>query len=421
MTNGSPKDPLEGVRVLELGSYIAAPTAGRLLADFGAEVIKVERPQTGDEIRSWRLHSGTTSMLYRTINRNKKSIVADLREESGQNLVLELVRHVDVVLENFRPGTLEKWGLSPARLSEVNPELIFVRISAYGQTGPQSKQPGFGAIAEATGGLRALTGDPDRTPVRVGVSIADSIAGLYGAFGAVLGLFDMLSRRQASGIASQPATLAERTIDVALNESVLSMMESLIPDYEAFGINRERVGGRMEGISPTNSYRCLEGRSVVIAGNGDAIYERFMTAIGRPELGTRPDLANNKLRWTKREELDEAINSWTETRTVDEVLTTLNDAGVPAGLIYTAADISTDPQYLARGMVQKMDVSTGDEQLTGVGFPGIVPQQGGTPRRIRNLGPELGEHTEQVLAELLGKTDTEIADFLAQTNGVLRG
>jgi formyl-CoA transferase len=409
--------PLTGIRVLELGSYIAAPTAGRLLADFGADVIKVERPITGDELRGWRLHAGTTSMLYRTINRNKRSVVADLREESGRGLILDLLQHVDVVVENFRPGTLERWGLSPERMSEVNPELIFVRISAFGQTGPQASQPGFGAIAEAVGGLRELTGDADRTPVRMGISIADSIAGLYAAFGAVMALYELVTRKN-TGLPTLP--LADRTIDVALSESVFSMMESLVPDYEAFGVSRERTGGRIEGIAPTNAYRCLGGRSVVIAGNGDGIYKRFMEVIDRPDLGSRADLSNNQLRWAKREELDSAINSWTEERSVDEVLATLAAAGVPAGAIYAAPDIAADPQFLARGMIQRRDVSTGDELLHDVGFPGIVPQLGEQPREIRTLGPDLGEHTAEVLSGLLGRSPDEIDDFLANTNGATR-
>ncbi|MGA9873301.1 MAG: CoA transferase, partial [Rhodococcus sp. (in: high G+C Gram-positive bacteria)] len=239
--------PLSGVRVLELGNYIAAPTAARMLADFGAEVIKVERPGTGDELRNWRLYSGTTSMLYRTINRNKKSIVLDLRTEQGRQDVIDLAAHCDVVLENFRPGTLEKWGISPEVLSEKNPDLIITRISAFGQTGPMSERPGFAAVAEAYGGFRNLVGDPDRPPVRVGVSIGDSIAGLYAAFGCVMALF----QRQT---ATSTLSLEQRSIDVALNESILSMMESLIPDYLAYGVERERVGGRMEGIAPSNAY-----------------------------------------------------------------------------------------------------------------------------------------------------------------------
>jgi formyl-CoA transferase len=389
--------PLEGVRVLELGNYIAAPTAGRMLADFGAEVIKVERPQTGDELRNWRLYAGTTSMLFRTINRNKKSIVLDLKTERGRELVLELIKHCDVLLENFRPGTLEKWGLGPEVLNEANPDLVITRISAFGQTGPLSARPGFAAVAEAVGGLRELVGDPDRAPVRVGVSIGDSIAGIYAAFGTVMSLFQREANR-----GDAPVPLDQRIIDVALNESILSVMESLVPDYLAYGVKRERVGGRMEGIAPTNAYPCNDGASIIIAGNGDAIYGRYMQLIGRPDLATDPDLQTNAGRWLRRDELDAAIAEWTMQHSRDEALALLEEAGVPSGPIYTAADICADEQYAARNMIQDFDVDTGGERPASVGFPGIVPVIGGTSLPIRNVGPDLGEHTDAVLAELLG-------------------
>lgn len=389
--------PLEGVRVLELGNYIAAPTAGRMLADFGAEVIKVERPETGDELRNWRLYAGTTSMLFRTINRNKKSIVLDLKTERGRELVLELVAHCDVLLENFRPGTLEKWGLGPDVLNEANPELVITRISAFGQTGPLSARPGFAAVAEAVGGLRELVGDPDRPPVRVGVSIGDSIAGIYAAFGTVMSLFQREANR-----GSTPIPLPQRIIDVALNESILSVMESLVPDYLAYGVKRERVGGRMEGIAPSNAYPCSDGTSIIIAGNGDAIYGRYMQLIGRSDLGADPDLQTNAGRWLRRDELDAAISEWTRRHSRDEALALLDQAGVPSGPIYTAADICADEQYAARNMIQDFDVDTGGERPASVGFPGIVPVIGGASLPIRTVGPDLGEHTDAVLAELLG-------------------
>ena len=391
--------PLHGVRVLELGNYIAAPTAGRMLADFGAEVIKVERPVTGDELRNWRLYAGDTSMLYRTINRNKKSVVLDLKTERGRELVLDLVRHCDVLLENFRPGTLEKWGLGPEVLNEANPHLVVTRISAFGQTGPLSSRPGFAAVAEAVGGMRELVGDPDRAPVRVGVSIGDSIAGIYAAFGTVMALFEREARRNAG---HAPVSLAQRIIDVALNESILSVMESLVPDYLAYGVKRERVGGRMEGIAPSNAYPCKDGSSIIIAGNGDAIYSRYMTLIGRPDLATDPDLQTNAGRWLRRDELDAAIGEWTIRHGRDEALSLLDGAGVPSGPIYTAADICADEQYAARNMIQDFVVDTGGERPSVVGFPGIVPVIGGRSLPIRNVGPDLGEHTDEVLTELLG-------------------
>ncbi len=398
--------PLEGVRVIELGNYIAAPTAGRLLADFGAEVIKIERPRTGDELRNWRLYKGSTSMLFRTINRNKKSVVLDLRSEAGKDAVKALVAESDVLLENFRPGTLEKWGLGPEVLNSINPELVISRISAFGQTGPLSPRPGFAAVAEAFSGFRNLVGDPDRAPVRVGVSIGDSIAGLYAAFGVVMSLFQRETRRSSDG-ASTP--LRDRVIDVALHEAMFSMMESLIPDYQAYGVTRERTGGRMEGIAPSNAYICGDGASIVVAGNGDSIYQRYMETIGRPDLASDTGLQTNADRWARREELDAAIGEWAAARTSEEALRILDEAGVPAGPIYTAADISVDAQYEARHMIQHFDVSTGDEVLPNVGFPGIVPVIGDQSLPIQHLGPDLGEHTHEVLADLLGLTEEQIA------------
>lgn len=393
-TARSDRQPLAGVRVLELGNYIAAPTAGRMLADFGAEVIKVERPGSGDELRNWRLKKGTTSLLYRTINRNKKSVVLDLRSEHGREAVLELVRRSDIVLENFRPGTLEKWGLGPDVLEAANPEIILVRISAFGQTGPMSERPGFAAVAEGYSGFRELVGDPDRPPVRVGISIGDSIAGMQAAFGACMMLFDR-ERRRADQSARTP--LGERTIDVALNEAMFSVMESLVPDYSAFGEVRTRTGGRMQGIAPSNGYLCAGGKSVVIAGNGDGIFKRLMAAIDRPDLAADPELQSNAGRWDRRDELDEAIGRWCAHREVGEVVTIMEAAGVPAGPIYTAEDLVADEQLRARGMIQHLDVSTGEETLPDVAFPGITPVIGGRSIPIDHLGPDLGEHTEEVL------------------------
>lgn len=393
--------PLDGVRVLELGNYIAAPTAGRILGDFGAEVIKVERPKTGDELRNWRLYGGDTSMLYRTVNRNKKSITLDLRTEAGRDIVLELVRQSDVLLENFRPGMLEKWGLGPDVLDEANPDLVITRISAYGQTGPLAQRPGFAAVAEAVGGLRELVGDPDRPPVRVGVSIGDSIAGIYAAFGTVLALFQ---RSQAQ----RRIPLPQRVVDVALNESILSVMESLVPDYLAYGIRRERVGGRMEGIAPSNAYPCADGTSIIIGGNADAIFQRYMRVIERPDLAADPALADNAGRWEHRDRLDAAIADWTRRHTRDEALAILEAATIPCGPIYTAADIVADPQYRARNMIQQFRVDVGEAEPKEVGFPGIVPVFGGRSLPIRSVGPDLGEHTREVLSGLLGMSDTDI-------------
>jgi formyl-CoA transferase len=393
---------LDGVRVLELGNYIAGPTAGRMLADFGAEVIKVERPGTGDELRNWRLYAGDVSMLFRTVNRNKKSVVLDLKTPAGRDIVLDLVKHCDVVIENFRPGTLERWQLGPAELEQANPSIIIARISAFGQTGPLAQRPGFAAVAEAMGGLRNLVGEADRPPSRVGVSLGDSVAGLYAAFGVLVALFQRQSGKQG-----------ERVIDVALHEAVFSLMESLVPDYQAYGVERQRVGGQMEGIAPSNAYECLDGTSVVIAGNGDSIFLRYMRAIGRPDLAEDPGLASNARRWARRDELDQAIGQWAKTLTRCEVLKVLDEAGVPAGPIYTAADICEDDQYHARGMIQRFQVDTGGAEPAEVGFPGIVPVLGARSLPVRSVGPDLGADTREVLGTLLAKSPGEIDLILA--------
>ncbi|GAA2788167.1 CaiB/BaiF CoA-transferase family protein [Saccharopolyspora taberi] len=407
MRDDSTRFPLEGVRVLELGNYIAAPTAGRMLADFGAEVVKVERPGTGDELRNWRLYAGSVSMLFHTINRNKKSVVLDLKTDRGRAVVLDLVRHCDVVIENFRPGTLERWGLGPEALESANPDVVLARISGFGQTGPLADRPGFAAVAEAMGGLRDLVGEADRPPSRVGVSIGDSIAGLHAAFGIVVSLLQRATMRNAD----QPRPpLTDRIVDIALYEAVFSMMESLVPDYLAHGVRRRRVGGRMEGIAPTNAYACRDGSSVVIAGNGDSIFRRYMQAIGRPDLADDPRLQTNAGRWARRDELDGAIEEWTSARTRADVLEALESAGVPAGPIYTAADICADQQYQARGMIQQLAVDTGAGQPVEVGFPGVVPVIGPTSLPLRSPGPALGEHTDEVLGSLLGMSPDQIEE-----------
>jgi crotonobetainyl-CoA:carnitine CoA-transferase CaiB-like acyl-CoA transferase len=375
---------LAGLRVLELGSYIAAPTAGRLLADFGADVVKVERP-TGDELRRWRLHGEPhTSLLFRTVNRNKRSVTLDLTSPAGRDAALRLAAGADVVLESFRPGTLERLGLGPDVLRAANPDLVLVRVSGYGQTGPYRDRPGFGGVAEAVGGLRALTGYPDRPPTRVGVSLADSVAGLHAVIGALLAL-----RRRDRGAGGD-------TVDVALYEAVYALTESLLPDWDAHGVTPARTGSALAGVAPSNTYRCADGKWVVIAGNGDAIFVRLMHLIGRSDLATDPGLSTNDGRVARAAELDSAIGDWTAARTAATVLTELDAASVPAGPIHTPADIAADPHFAARGMLERHSVEVGGSRRE-VLFPGVVPRLERAPGRTRWLGPDLGADTADVL------------------------
>lgn len=322
--------------------------------------------------------------------------------------MLDLVRRADVLLENFRPGTLERWGLDVATLEAANPDLVVVRISAFGQTGPLAPRPGFAAVAEAAGGFRELVGEPGRAPSRTGVSIGDTIAGLYGAFGAVMALLERETSRASRG--ETPLPIDRRSIDVALNEAMLSVTESLVPEWSAYGVRRERTGGRMEGIAPSNAYLCADGRSIVVAGNGDGIYQRYMRAIGRLDLAKDPALQSNDGRWAARDELDEAIGAWAAARTSHEALAALDAADVPSGPIATAEDLCADEQLAARDMIQRLDVDDGERTLPATAFPGVVPVLGGRSLPIRHVGPDLGAHTGEVLREL-GWSDARVADY----------
>jgi crotonobetainyl-CoA:carnitine CoA-transferase CaiB-like acyl-CoA transferase len=383
--NATAAAALAGVRVLELGSLIAGPYAGALLAQFGAEVIKIEPPGDGDPLRSWRkLHDGTSLWWY-TQSRNKKSVTLNLRSEESREIVRNLVKSVDIVIENFRPGTLEKWGLGWDALHAINPSMIMVRISGYGQSGPYRERPGFAAIAECMGGLRHVSGLPDRPPVRVGVSLGDTLASLYGTIGALLAMHHL----KVNGGEGQ-------FIDVALYESVFSIMESLIPEYAKFNFVRERTGASLPGISPSNTYLCGDGQYVVIAGNGDGIFKRLMAAIGRPDLGDDPELARNDGRVTHNARLDAAISEWTLARPLSDALSILDAAEVPSGRVYTAADIYVDPQYRARDMIVRRTLPDGSP----IDLPGIVPKLSATPGQTHWVGPSLGQHTEEVLASI---------------------
>lgn len=374
---------LQGLKVIEMGQLIAGPFASKLLGEFGADVIKIEPPGVGDPLRKWRKIKDGTSLWWHVQSRNKRSLTLDLKQAEAQDIVRKLVSEADVLVENFRPGTLEGWGLSYEALKAINPRLIMLRISGYGQTGPYRDLPGFGVIGEAMGGLRHLSGYPGQAPVRVGISIGDSLSSLYGVIGVLLAL----QERARSGEGQE--------IDVALYESVFAMMESLIPEYDAFGYIREPAGSALPGITPSNSYPCKDGSYVLIAGNGDSIYKRLMSLIGRDDLGNDPRLAQNDGRSQHAELIDGAIAEWTAQRGRDEVIEALKGARVPAGYPYTAADIVSDPHYLARQMIEQVQTSVGPLKV-----PGVLPKLSRTPGRIGTGGPQLGEHNDDILSGL---------------------
>jgi formyl-CoA transferase len=389
MQNAKKVMPLEGLKVLEMGTLIAGPFCGRLLAEFGAEVIKIETPgddhgDGGDPLRKWRkLHEGTSLWWYAQA-RNKKSVTVNLREKEGQDIVRKLALEADIVVENFRPGTLEKWNLGFESLSNDNPKLIMVRLSGFGQTGPYKDRVGFGAIGESMGGMRYLTGYPDRAPVRVGISIGDSLAAMYGVMGALMALH----HRNKTG--------KGQMVDVALYEAVFSMMESMLPEFGMSGFVRERTGASLPGIVPSNTYLCGDGQYVVIGANGDSIFKRMMLAIGRADLANDASLADNAGRTRRTAELDSAIGAWTGANTLAHVLEVLDQADVPSGRIYSIADIVADMQYQARGMIEKHELGDNKE----VWLPGIVPKLSATPGGTKWIGPMLGEHTADVLRSI---------------------
>ena len=388
---------LSGIKVIELGQLIAGPFAAKTLADFGADVIKIEPPGDGDPLRKWRLLHNGTSVWWQVQSRNKKSVALDLRHEEGRAIVRRLIDDADVLIENFKPGTLEKWGMGYDALSSINPGLIMLRVSGYGQTGPYKDKPGFGVVAEAMGGLRHLTGEPGRVPVRVGVSIGDTLASLHGVIGVLLAL----NHRNNTRSAAHPKGVGQ-VIDVALYESVFNVMESLLPEYSAFGTVREAAGSALPGIAPTNAYPCADGY-VLVAGNGDSIFRRLMTAIGRNDLANDPTLAANPGRVLRVAELDAAIGAYTQSRSVAQVLAMLDAADVPGGRIYTVKDIAEDPHYRAREMILPI---TSVDGLT-VETPGIVPKLSATPGAVTRRAPVLGEDTLATLRQV-GVTEAQI-------------
>ena len=387
------RGPLAGLKVVELGQLIAGPFAAKTLGDFGAEVIKIEPPASGespggDPLRQWRLLHDGTSVWWQVQSRNKRSVALDLKDEAARAIVRGLIAEADVLVENFKPGVMEAWGLGYERLSAANPGLIMLRISGYGQTGPYKDRPGFGVVAEAMGGLRHLTAEPGRVPVRVGVSIGDTLASLHG----VIGILMALQHRHASVSAEAPKGRGQ-VVDVALYEAVFNCMESLLPEYSAFGAVRAPAGSALPGIAPSNAYPCADGW-VLVAGNGDSIFKRLMTAIARDDLGADAALTGNAGRVARVAEIDAAIGVWTTPRTVVEVLDALNAAAVPAGRIYTAKDIAEDPHYRARGMLQRVTTADG----LALDVPGIVPKLSLTPGAITRRAPTLGEDNDAVLS-----------------------
>ena len=393
--------PLSGLRVIELGQLIAGPFASKMLGEFGADVIKIEPPETGDPLRAWRMLHDGTSVWWAAHARNKRSITLNLREPEGQDVIRQLAKDADIVIENFRPGALEKWGIGFKDLHAINPKLIMLRVSGYGQTGPYKDRPGFGVIGEAMGGLRYLTGEPGRPPVRTGVSIGDTLSGLHGVIGVLLAL---RHREQQGGVGQE--------VDVALYESVFNMLESVLPEYSKFGAIRQPSGASMPGIAPTNAYLCNDGKYALIAGNGDSIYKRLMQMINRDDLANDPKLARNAGRAEHADLIDAAISAYTAQHSLDDVLAAMNTAGVPAGKSYDAADIANDPHYQARDMILNATLADGSV----VQVPGIVPKLSKTPGQITRAAPALGEHTTEIL-ESLGISASQQADW--KSRGVI--
>jgi len=409
-----PTGPLAGIKVLELGTLIAGPFCARLLGEFGADVIKIESPQAGDPIRQWRVLKDGNSLWWSVQSRNKKSITLNMKDPRAQDIARRLALDADIVIENYRPGVLEKWGLGYEQLKVINPALIMVRLSGYGQTGPMRDAPGFGAIGESMGGIRYVSGHPDRPPVRIGISIGDSIASLHGAMGALMALRhrDVTGGRWNGQTGPACQAGQGQMVDVALYEAVFNMMESLVPEYDHAVVIRERTGGALPGIVPSNTYTTAEGENIVIAGNGDAIFKRLMSAIGREDLANDPQLANNAGRVPHTQEIDEAIQQWCSTQTIDAALAALQAADVPVSKIYSVRDMMQDPQFLARRMFEQHLFKDG----TPIKLPAVTPKLSETPGGTRWIGPELGEHTDEVLASL-GYSAEQIAALRSQ--GVL--
>lgn len=393
--------PLAGIRVLEIGQLMAGPFTGTLLAYFGAEVVKIEPPGHGDAVRGWRLtdESGTSLWWY-TLGRNKKCITLDLRRPEGRELARRLADRVDVLLENFRPGTMERWGLGPEEIARTNPGLVYSRVSGYGQDGPYSDRPGYASVCEGVGGLRYLNGVPGEPPVRPNLSLGDSIAALHAAFGVLLALY----HRDRAGGARRG-----QVVDTAIYEAVFNLLEAVVPEYDRCGVVREPSGTTITGVVPTNIYRCADGKFVIIGGNGDSIFRRLMGVAGREDLAGDPRLADNAGRVEHQAEIDAAISAWSATLPAQEALTRLEQARVPAGPIYNVADMFSDPHFAARGLFET--VAAGGRPLT---IPAIVPKLSATPGATRWAGPELGAHNEEIFRGWLGLSADELVRLRAE-------
>lgn len=406
--------PMSGIKVLELGTLIAGPFCSRILGEFGADVIKIESPDGGDPIRQWRVLKDGTSLWWSVQSRNKKSVTLNMKDPRAQEIARQLALDADIIIENYRPGVLEKWQLGYEQLKAINPALIMVRLSGYGQSGPMRDAPGFGAIGESMGGMRYVSGYPDRPPVRIGMSIGDSVAALHGAIGALMALRhrDATGGRWNGKTGDALQAGQGQMVDVALYESVFNLMESLVPEYDHAGVVRERTGGALPGIVPSNTYTTGDGENIVIAGNGDAIFKRLMHAIGRHDMADDPALENNAGRVTQVHQIDEAIASWCSTQEIDCALQILKAADVPVSKIYSVRDMLTDPQFMARAMIEQHQFKDG----TPIKLPAVTPKFSATPGGTRWLGPELGEHNLEVLRSL-GYSDSDIAAL--QNDGVL--
>jgi len=394
MSEKSDARPLDGIRVVEVGQLLAGPFTGSMLGYFGAEIIKIESPGEGDAIRSWRIMKDGTSLWWHSLARNKKSVTANLRTEEGREIVRKLAATADVIVENFRPGTMESWSLGPADLWMQNPGLIYARISGYGQDGPYSAKPGFASVCEGFGGLRYVNGFPGETPVRPNLSIGDTLAGMHSVIGILLSVIQRARDPNGRG----------QVIDTAIYEAVFNLMEGVVPEYSGAGVIREPSGSTLTGIVPTNTYRCSDGKFVIIGGNGDSIFKRLCHAMGRDDLAEDPRLADNAGRVEHERELDEAIGAWTSTLTGDELLAALDEARVPGGPIYSVVDMLNDPHYNARGLFEEVEVN--GETLK---IPAMIPRLSQTPGRTDWPGPEIGAHNAEILGGLLGMSEEEIA------------